>query len=160
MERPAEFEGREFLTEEERAIRNPGSGISTEDLTTLMPTGAYNAALRSMEPAGTYWPGWAFLGGGGVAMAAMMWARQRLPWWPLHPIGFPIMSSWLVDWMWFSIFFAWLIKIIVLKYGGAELYAKSRNFFLGMIAGRMFISGGWLVVDYLTGTVTNSIFWI
>ena len=42
MERPAEFEGREFLTEEERAVRNPGSGISTEDLTTLMPTGAYN----------------------------------------------------------------------------------------------------------------------
>ena len=42
MERPAEFEGREFLTEEERAVRNPGSGISTEDLTTLMPTGSYN----------------------------------------------------------------------------------------------------------------------
>ena len=42
MERPAEFEGREFLTEEERAVRNPGSGISTEALTTLMPTGAYN----------------------------------------------------------------------------------------------------------------------
>ena len=42
MERPAEFEGREFLTEEERVVRNPGSGISTEDLTALMPTGAYN----------------------------------------------------------------------------------------------------------------------
>ena len=42
MERPAEFEGREFLTEEERAVRDPGSGISTEDLTALMPTGAYN----------------------------------------------------------------------------------------------------------------------
>ena len=42
MERPVEFEGREFLTEEERAVRNPGSGISTEDLTALMPTGAYN----------------------------------------------------------------------------------------------------------------------
>ena len=42
MERPAEFEGREFLTEEERMVRNPGSGISTEELTALMPTGAYN----------------------------------------------------------------------------------------------------------------------
>jgi hypothetical protein len=42
MERSAEFEGREFLTEEERAVRDPGSGISTEDLTALMPTGAYN----------------------------------------------------------------------------------------------------------------------
>ena len=42
MERPDEFEGRELLTEEEWAVRNPGSGISTEDLTALMPTGAYN----------------------------------------------------------------------------------------------------------------------
>ena len=42
MERPAEFEGREFLTEEERAVRNPGSGLSKEDMTALMPTGAYN----------------------------------------------------------------------------------------------------------------------
>ena len=36
MERPAELEGREFLTEEERAARNPESGISTYD------AGAYN----------------------------------------------------------------------------------------------------------------------
>ena len=42
MERPDEFAGREFLTQEEWAVRNPGSGISTEDLTALMPTGAYN----------------------------------------------------------------------------------------------------------------------
>ena len=42
MERPAELAGREFFTEEERAELNPESGISTEDLTTIMPTGAYN----------------------------------------------------------------------------------------------------------------------
>jgi hypothetical protein len=42
MERPDEFGAREFLTQEEWAVRNPGSGISTEDLTALMPTGAYN----------------------------------------------------------------------------------------------------------------------
>jgi hypothetical protein len=42
MVRPDEFAGREFLTQEEWVVRNPGSGISTEDLTALMPTGAYN----------------------------------------------------------------------------------------------------------------------
>ena len=61
---------------------------------------------------------------------------------------------------WFSIFLAWLIKVIVLKYGGAAVFTRSRDFFLGLIVGRMFISGGWLVVDYLTGTVGNPIFWI
>ena len=42
MERPADLEGREFLTEEERAERNPGSGISTENPSVIMPTSAYN----------------------------------------------------------------------------------------------------------------------
>ncbi len=42
MERPADLEGKEFLTEEERAIRNPGSGISVENPSGIMPTGAYN----------------------------------------------------------------------------------------------------------------------
>jgi hypothetical protein len=42
MERPADLEGREFLTEEERAARNPDSGFSTEIPSEIMPTGAYN----------------------------------------------------------------------------------------------------------------------
>ena len=42
MERPADLAGREFLTEEERAERNPGSGLSAEARSDFMPTGAYN----------------------------------------------------------------------------------------------------------------------
>ena len=93
-------------------------------------------------------------------MLALTWVRQRFLWWPLHPIGFPIMTSWVVDWMWFSVFLAWLVKVTVLKYGGAPLFARSREFFLGLIVGRVLISGGWLVVDYISGMVGNPIFWI
>jgi len=125
-----------------------------------MPQYMYRTAVQTLEPAGVYWPGMAFLGGGAACMLVLTWLRQRFLWWPLHPIGFPIMASWLVDWMWFSVFFAWLIKIIILKYGGATLFSRSRGFFLGIIVGRMLISGGWLVVDYLTGKVGNAIFWI
>ncbi len=125
-----------------------------------LPTGAYNAALRSMEPAGTYWPGWAFLGGGGVAMAAMMWARQRLPWWPLHPIGFPIGANRLMNDVWFSVFLAWFFKKLILRYGGAGLYQRSQPFFLGLISGQVFCNGVWLVIDYFTGKIGNSIFWL
>ena len=42
MERPSDLEGKEFLTEEERATRNPDAGISTENPSAIMPTGAYN----------------------------------------------------------------------------------------------------------------------
>ena len=117
-------------------------------------------ALHGLDMEGTYWSGLGFSGLGAGAMLLLTWVRQRFLWWPLHPIGFPIMTSWVVDWMWFSIFFAWLIKVIILKYGGAAVFTRSRDFFLGLIVGRMFISGGWLVVDYLTGMVSNPIFWI
>ena len=42
MERPADLKGKEFFTEEERATLNPDSGISTENPSVIMPTGAYN----------------------------------------------------------------------------------------------------------------------
>ena len=125
-----------------------------------LPMRIGNVATGAMEPVGVYWPGMGFLGMGGAGMLLLTWVRQRLLWWPLHPLGFPIMTSWVVDWMWFSVFFAWMVKVTILKYGGAALFTRSRDFFLGMLVGRMLISGGWLVVDYLTGTVSNPIFWI
>ena len=125
-----------------------------------LPQRIGNTAVKGMETPGVYWPGLRFLGIGGAGMLALTWVRQRFLWWPLHPIGFPIMTSWVVDWMWFSVFLAWLVKVTVLKYGGAPLFARSREFFLGLIVGRMLISGGWLVVDYISGMVGNPIFWI
>ncbi|MEW6752061.1 MAG: DUF6785 family protein [Candidatus Latescibacterota bacterium] len=125
-----------------------------------MPNLIYQTAVRGMEQAEVYWPGIGFLGVGAAGMLALTYLRQRFLWWPLHPIGFPIMTSWVVDWMWFSIFMAWLIKIIILKYGGAALFSRSRTFFFGIIVGRMLITGTWLVADYLTGKVGNPIFWI
>ena len=50
------------------------------------------------------------------------------------------------------------IKVIVLKYGGAGLYRRSQGFFVGLIAGQALANGMWLVVDYFTGKVGNSIF--
>jgi uncharacterized membrane protein len=125
-----------------------------------MPNVIYRTAVKTLEPHGVYWEGMGFAGVGAAGMILLTWLRQRFLWWPLHPIGFPIMASSLIDWMWFSIFLAWLIKVVVLKYGGAPLFSRSRDFFLGIIVGRMLISGIWLVIDYLTGMVSNSIFWI
>ena len=53
---------------------------------------------------------------------------------------------------------AWLIKRIVLRYGGASVYKKSQAFFLGLIAGEVLCNGIWLVIDYFTGKVGNVVF--
>jgi len=122
------------------------------------PEFAYDYALRNLEPAPVYWPGLGFCAGGAALMAAMMWARQRLPWWPIHPIGFPLGANWLTGRVWFSVFIAWAIKRSVLKFGGATAYRRSQGFFLGLIAGQALCSGVWLVIDYFTGKVGNVVF--
>lgn len=91
-------------------------------------------------------------------MALLYLARQRLPWWPLHPIGFPIAA---VDLMYYtvtSVFVAWLIKVIVLRYGGVNLSRRTQGVFLGMIAGQMLTVGIWLTIDYFTGHTNNFVF--
>ena len=125
-----------------------------------MPFRIYDTAIKGMQNEDVYWHGMGFVGLGGIAMYVLTWLRQRFLWWPLHPVGFPIMNAWIIDYVWFSVFLAWLFKQLILKYGGATLFVRSRNFFLGIIVGRVLVSGFWLVVDYFTGMVGNSIFWI
>ena len=119
------------------------------------PGFSYQFAMRNLEPAGVYWPGAAFFTGGGILMALMMIARTRFSWWPFHPIGFPIGANWLTTYVWFSVFLAWAVKVLVLRYGGAALYRSSQSFFLGLIAGQLTSMGMWLVIDYFSGTVGN-----
>jgi hypothetical protein len=93
-------------------------------------------------------------------MGLLLLARHRLLWWPLHPLGFPIAVVWSTNQVWFSIFVAWLLKLVVLRYGGPCLYRASRPFFIGLIAGQATIAGVWLVVDYITGMTDNMVFWM
>ena len=104
--------------------------------------------------------GWVqtFIGGG--IMALLVLARHTLLWWPLHPIGYPIGAVWLMDQLWFSIFLAWLLKLMIMKYGGPGLFRRARPFFLGLILGQFSIAGIWLIIDFFTGMTDNVVFWI
>ena len=70
-------------------------------------------------------------------MLLLMLARWYYVWWPLHPLGYPIGPTGIMDHLWFDMFLAWLIKVSVLRYGGVALYRKTRPFFMGMIAGHI-----------------------
>ncbi|HIG55935.1 MAG TPA: hypothetical protein EYQ18_18545 [Candidatus Handelsmanbacteria bacterium] len=122
------------------------------------PSTVYNYAVLGLEPAGVAWDGLAFFVGGGAAMVALMWARQHLLWWPLHPLGFAVAANHLMDKIWFSIFIAWAIKAIVLRYGGPASYTASVRFFLGLIMGETLCNGLWVVIDYFTGKTGNIVF--
>ena len=111
-------------------------------------------------PTSPNWEGLVHTAVGGLIMGGLMLARHQFPWWPLHPIGYPIGAVWLMDELWVSIFIAWLVKLVVMKYGGPSLYRTTRPFFLGMIMGQFAIAGLWLLIDYFTGMTDNRVFWI
>jgi hypothetical protein len=102
-------------------------------------------------------PRWAFTGVGALAMGLLMYARQRLPGWPLHYLGLPIGDTWVMSWVWGSILLGWLFKLCLLKYGGVRAYRAGRPFFLGLIIGQISCAGFWMVVDTCTGAVGNYI---
>jgi len=104
--------------------------------------------------------GWLCRGIGLAVMSLLMFLRQRLLWWPLHPLGFVIGPVWLMDSLWFSVFIAWLIKKLILKYGGIKAYEQSKYFFLGLPLGLYTCAGIWVVIDWITGMKKNSVFWI
>jgi len=117
-------------------------------------------AEKLMNPTGPNLPGWILTAVGAVVMVFLTFMRQRLVWWPFHPVGFCIGSIWMMDRLWFTAFVGWLAKAVVLRYGGLQTYRNIRPFFLGLILGQFTCSGLWLVLDQLTGTTGNRIFWI
>lgn len=101
---------------------------------------------------------WFTLSGSGV-MAFLLFLRQRFIWWPLHPLGFPIASTFtIVYYGWLSIFLAWLAKAYILRYGGIRLYRDLLPFFLGLVLGEFFTASLWVFIDGYFEVQGNMIF--
>ncbi len=115
------------------------------------------AATQLANPTGPNLVGWLWTGAGGLFMAGLMIARHFLIWWPFHPIGFAVSAGWVLNQTWFSIFLAWLIKLVFLRYGGPSMYEKTKPFFMGIIMGQFVVGGFWLIVDAFTGMQGNVI---
>ena len=85
-------------------------------------------------------------------MAGLLFLNRRFLWWPLHPLGFVVSMDRVMDTAWFPVFLAWLLKIVLLKYGGLKAYRALWPLFYGLILGQFVAGGFWLIVDYFTGT--------
>jgi len=77
---------------------------------------------------------WGALALGSSVMVVLMAVRSQLYWWPIHPLGFLVATTYAMGCMWFSFFLGWLVKVIVAYFGGGRLLRDARNFFLGLIA--------------------------
>ncbi len=105
------------------------------------------------NPTGPNLSGWIHKGLGAAIMAGLLVVQHRYYWWPFHPLGFPIGA--VFGRMWFSVFIAWAIKVLILKYGGSRLYSYIRPMFLGLILGELVVGGFWVIIDSFTGMQNN-----
>ena len=111
------------------------------------------------SPVGTDYPGIGFMGMGLAWTNILMLLRTRFLGWPLHPLGYALSGSWSMNLIWFPLFLSWLIKWIVLKYGGLKAYRQGVPFFLGLVLGEFVMGSIWMVIGLLGNSQTYA-FWI
>jgi hypothetical protein len=97
-------------------------------------------------PQGINGPALEAAGGGMLMVAALTALRLRFLWWPLHPVGYALANTWTMAWLWFPCLLMWVIKGLVLRYGGLRLYRQWLPFFLGLILGDYLAGGLWAIL--------------
>jgi hypothetical protein len=84
--------------------------------------------------------------------------RVRFSWWPFHPLAYAVSGAWEMNLLWAPLLIAWLIKALLLRYGGVRVYRASLPFFYGLILGQ-FIPGSLLNIWGIIRGVPTYQFW-
>ena len=58
------------------------------------------------------------IGAGITVVLAVL--RAKFMWFPFHPLGYILASSYLMRGMWFTFFLAWVVRLAVFRIGGAQ----------------------------------------
>jgi uncharacterized protein DUF6785/uncharacterized protein DUF6784 len=80
---------------------------------------------------------------GAALCAALEWCCLRMPKWPLHPVGLIMNGTFYANQAWASVLLGWILKLLLVKYGGARLYRAAKPVFLGLIMGEVFAAVFW-----------------
>ncbi|GIX05756.1 MAG: hypothetical protein KatS3mg115_0159 [Candidatus Poribacteria bacterium] len=72
---------------------------------------------------------------GGTITLLLAAMRSRFVWWPLHPAGYAVSSSWGMGVFWSCLFVSWLVKWTTLRFFGLRAHTRVGWFFMGVILG-------------------------
>jgi hypothetical protein len=95
---------------------------------------------------------------GFAASLFLQFMRVRFTWWPFHPLAFAVTSSWEINLVWLPLFIAWLLKVIILRYGGRGGFQRSIPFFLGLMLGQFVVGSLWNIFGIIMQVPTYQ-FW-
>jgi hypothetical protein len=90
---------------------------------------------------------------GFIFTAILSWLKLHFTWWPLHPVGYLMTMTYPTAHLWFSIMAGWLIKVVMVRFGGAGLYVAGKPVFLGLIVGESAAAAFWLVVGIILSSI-------
>ena len=110
-------------------------------------------------PFGPRWPRLGAYGVGFLFTLLLMFLRVNFIWWPFHPVGYAISSSWSMNCLWLPIFIAWLAKLLMLRYGTFKLFQAAIPFALGLVLGEFIIGSLWCILGIVLQIHTYS-FWV
>ena len=84
--------------------------------------------------------------------------RLRMAWFPFHPVGYAVSSSWSLSLLWLPLMVAWIVKLCILRYGGLRAYRQALPLFLGVILSECVVGSLWTIYGIATGNPTYA-FW-
>jgi len=94
----------------------------------------------------TNWRAIAAMGASGVFVTFLQLMRANFVWWPFHPAGFAVSAGWSMALFFPSIFVSWLVKTVLLRYGGGSSFRPASMFFLGLILGEFTVGSLWTLL--------------
>ena len=95
--------------------------------------------------------------GWGMAFAYFLYfMKLRVSWWPFHPLGFAVSTSYSIGTLWLPMMIAWAAKLIALRTGGLKAYRVALDFFLGLVLGDFVIGCLWPVAGWVFHVSTYS----
>jgi hypothetical protein len=105
------------------------------------------------------------IAGGFSAVGILLFLRMKFMRFPLHPIGYlvllmtilysfetpylrvPVEKPLLTSTIWGSALLAWIIKRLIVKYGGMNVYKQAKPLFVGLIVGSVLAVFFWNMLD-------------
>jgi hypothetical protein len=72
---------------------------------------------------------------GAGALLILVALRRLWSSFPFHPLGLVVATSYPIWVIWFSLCVGWLAKVLVLRYGGSQLYMRLKPVAIGLIVG-------------------------
>jgi hypothetical protein len=98
------------------------------------------------------------VGVGFIVTAFLLAMRSRFTSWPFHPIGYAIAGTFTMSWLWCATLIGWLIKVLIIRYGGMKSYRNLIPFFIGLILGDYITGGVWAIYGSILGVQTYRAF--